>query len=263
MPFYGNEQQIAAMIQQSTPMNNGPKERWSGISEEAKDLVRKMFRRSPIDRISAEQALKHPWITGARAIVNPAVPLDGNLNATARLQQFARASEFRRACVRMMIWSIPSEEQAQIREAFVYLDTESKGVIDVDTIAGKLGLSDMYKSEIQKAFGKEMRYSDFVAVMACSRVADHTELVKEAFRRFDIGNSGLLTEKDLQTALGEKFDCGAVLARFPDSQISATEFIAYLSSEKLGEMDDEMLAGHTISRSPSKEVLLCETIEEI
>merc|ERR1719265_2392283 len=120
------------MIQQSTPMSTGPKERWSGISEEAKDLVRKMFRRSPIDRISAEQALKHPWITGARAIVNPAVPLDGNLNATARLQQFARASEFRRACVRMMIWSIPSEEQAQIREAFVYLDTESKGVLSID-----------------------------------------------------------------------------------------------------------------------------------
>ena len=38
-------------------------DRWSGISPEAKDLVKCMLTASPSERWSAEELLKHPWIT--------------------------------------------------------------------------------------------------------------------------------------------------------------------------------------------------------
>jgi len=45
----------------SHPSMNGPE--WRGVSEEAKDLVGQMLRVNPDERVSAVQALQHPWIT--------------------------------------------------------------------------------------------------------------------------------------------------------------------------------------------------------
>lgn len=39
-----------------------PEKKWSHISDEAKDLVSKLLEYDPEKRISARQALSHPWI---------------------------------------------------------------------------------------------------------------------------------------------------------------------------------------------------------
>jgi calcium-dependent protein kinase len=36
---------------------------WAEVSSEAKDLVSKLLTYNPVERISAFEALKHPWIT--------------------------------------------------------------------------------------------------------------------------------------------------------------------------------------------------------
>ena len=38
--------------------------RWRGISEAAKSLVRGLLRVNPVDRLSLEECLNHPWVTG-------------------------------------------------------------------------------------------------------------------------------------------------------------------------------------------------------
>ena len=38
-----------------------PEEEWNGISDEAKDLVKKLMTKWPKRRPSAEEALQHPW----------------------------------------------------------------------------------------------------------------------------------------------------------------------------------------------------------
>ncbi|XP_069127902.1 MAP kinase-interacting serine/threonine-protein kinase 1-like isoform X2 [Argopecten irradians] len=40
-----------------------PENEWSEISEEAKDLIRKLLVRDPRKRLSAKEVLKHPWVT--------------------------------------------------------------------------------------------------------------------------------------------------------------------------------------------------------
>ena len=39
-----------------------PVEEWDGISEEAKDFVRGLLQMDPRRRMTAEEALRHPWI---------------------------------------------------------------------------------------------------------------------------------------------------------------------------------------------------------
>ena len=42
-----------------------PRHMWGDISPLAKDLVERMLDRNPATRITAEQALQHPWLTSA------------------------------------------------------------------------------------------------------------------------------------------------------------------------------------------------------
>ena len=43
-------------------MKFDPKE-WSGISDDAKDLIKKMLERDPAERISAVSAMAHPFFS--------------------------------------------------------------------------------------------------------------------------------------------------------------------------------------------------------
>ena len=60
-PFYGesDEELIAANKEAEVDYPEGD---WSKISKDARDLVEKMLMRHPHQRISAKEALQHPWI---------------------------------------------------------------------------------------------------------------------------------------------------------------------------------------------------------
>ena len=40
--------------------------RWKGISDSAKDLVTKLLENDPTERITLDEALKHPWFDQVR-----------------------------------------------------------------------------------------------------------------------------------------------------------------------------------------------------
>lgn len=41
---------------------------WEGVSDSAKDLINKMLKYSPDERISAQEAYSHPWLANKRSI---------------------------------------------------------------------------------------------------------------------------------------------------------------------------------------------------
>ena len=54
---------------------------WRGVSQAARNFVRRLLERDPVIRMSAEQALAHPWIKhhcdrtrGVPPVANNAVP---------------------------------------------------------------------------------------------------------------------------------------------------------------------------------------------
>ena len=51
-----------------------PDTEWSDVSEEAKDLIRKLLVKSPSKRYSAADVLKHPWVTEPQAATPLATP---------------------------------------------------------------------------------------------------------------------------------------------------------------------------------------------
>lgn len=48
-----------------------PSPEWDTVTPEAKDLINKMLTINPSKRITAAEALKHPWISVSRAALTP------------------------------------------------------------------------------------------------------------------------------------------------------------------------------------------------
>jgi serine/threonine protein kinase len=63
-PAFHSDPQYQRQITHMTfyPMT-GPE--WAGISEPAKDLVRRMLSRNPDERFSTEEVLAHEWVSGS------------------------------------------------------------------------------------------------------------------------------------------------------------------------------------------------------
>ena len=60
-PFNGgSDPQIHDAIRRGHFHFSGPG--WNGVSEEAKDFIKRLLRRDPRKRLTAEEALEHPWI---------------------------------------------------------------------------------------------------------------------------------------------------------------------------------------------------------
>lgn len=244
MPFYGNEVQMKAMIMRGNPMNNGPKHRWNECSSEAKQFVNSMLKLSPVDRISAEQALQHPWILLHAPSDRSSISLHVS---QAGLRKFARASHFRRACMLIMAWSFTNEEKDQLRNVFLECDTQGKGSVDIQEFLRRMNLPSGQTDELRQvleAMG-EFGYSDFLAAMACASMSEDAgpSMVDEVFRRFDVNQTGLVGKEELEMLFGNSFDCDSFLAKFPSSTITLEDLREYL-------IDPTSLAATNLSSDP-------------
>lgn len=61
-PFDGQKAPLEEQIRTASYSMTGP--RWRQTSEVAKSLVRGLLRVNPVDRLSLEDCLRHPWVTG-------------------------------------------------------------------------------------------------------------------------------------------------------------------------------------------------------
>ncbi|KAG7347478.1 Ser/Thr protein kinase [Nitzschia inconspicua] len=75
-PFYGESEQ--ELVEDNTNAKvTFPKKYWGSISSDAKDLVQRMLQADPKDRLSAKEALGHPWLANVKN--NPAMFSSVNL----------------------------------------------------------------------------------------------------------------------------------------------------------------------------------------
>jgi len=238
MPFYGSEDQQVNMIRKGKYTEK--KHVWDKVSTKAQDFVRKLLVVDPKDRLTTESALEHPWIKTREEMERTKSTVDEE--AAQALVNFAQGSQFRRAAMHMMAWSLTNEERAEVRQAFVEIDKDHSGAISINEF--KQVLEEKFHIDheaAQQAFqaldsnhDDEIHYSDFLAAMVSSRIKMHDDLLKETFKRFDTHNTGFITEDDLTSILGETCEPEEVKAMMKDvnknqdGHISYSEFIHYI-----------------------------------
>jgi serine/threonine protein kinase len=62
LPFHSSDRKKTfKLIKEAEP--DLVSESWTSISEECKDLIKKMLNKNPKERITVDEALKHPFIS--------------------------------------------------------------------------------------------------------------------------------------------------------------------------------------------------------
>ncbi|CAI9777533.1 unnamed protein product [Fraxinus pennsylvanica] len=207
-------------------------EPWPGISDSAKDLIKKMLDRDPKTRITAHEVLCHPWIVDDR--MAPDKPLDSAV--LSRLKQFSAMNKLKKMALRVIAERLSEEEIGGLRELFKMIDTDDSGTITFDEL--KEGLSrvgsELMESEIKDLMDAAdidnsgtIDYGEFLAATVHLNKLEREENLVSAFSFFDKDGSGYITIDELQQACKE----------FGLSELNLDEMIREIDQDNDGQID--------------------------
>ncbi|XAR72879.1 Non-specific serine/threonine protein kinase [Bertholletia excelsa] len=102
---------------------------WPSVSLEAKDFVKRLLNKDPRKRMSAAQALSHPWIRNYNDVK---VPLD--ILIFRLMKAYMRSSSLRKAALRALSKTLTEDELFYLKEQFALLEPNESGSITLDNI---------------------------------------------------------------------------------------------------------------------------------
>jgi calcium-dependent protein kinase len=181
---------------------------WKTVSKEAKDLIKKLLTYKPEDRISAEEALQHPWIKEFKVEIDE----EATTNALSCLKAF-RSEQKLKVAAASYIGSqlISKSEKEKLGKIFKSLDANGDGQLSKEEIMngyeehfGKL----LNEDEIDKLFfdvdtdkSGSIDYSEFIVATMSSKKNMSEEKLTAAFKLFDTDGNGTISPEELKTVI--------------------------------------------------------------
>nr|GMD17746.1 calcium-dependent protein kinase 8-like [Ipomoea batatas] len=239
-PFWAEtEQGVAqAIIRSVVDFKRDP---WPKISDNAKDLVKKMLNPDADQRLTAQQVLGKTFSK---------FKFNSNTGETvkARLKQFSVMNKFKKRALTVIAEFLSVEEAAGIKEAFDMIDTDKKGKINLGELRvglQKLGhhIPDADLQILMDAADVDgdgsLNYGEFVAVSVHLRRMANDEHLHKAFTFFDQNQNGFIEVDELRSALSDEDDGNneAVISAImhdvdtdKDGRISYEEFAAMMKA---------------------------------
>ncbi|XWS42170.1 hypothetical protein CRYUN_Cryun17cG0145100 [Craigia yunnanensis] len=134
---------------------------WPTISNSAKDFVKKLLVKDPRARLTAAQALSHPWVReGGNA---SEIPVD--ISVLNNLRQFVKYSRLKQFALRALASTLNEEEIADLRDQFDAIDVDKNGSISLE--------------EMRQALAKDLPWK-----LKESRVLEILQAVSKVFLLF-------------------------------------------------------------------------------
>ncbi|KAH7435153.1 hypothetical protein KP509_06G052400 [Ceratopteris richardii] len=237
-PFWAETEQgiFDAVLAGSYDLTNEP---WPSISSSAKDLISKMLKSNPNERLTFQEVQNHPWVRADGDA--PDRPLD-NLVLT-RMKHFQAVNKLKKLAFKVIAEKMSEEEIIGLKELFKSMDTDNSGTLSLDELKkgfasqGSL-VAEEEAAELLNAADIDgngcVDYMEFVAAMINKNKLEKEEQLVSAFQYFDTDNSGFITTSELKDALEKHnmFDAESI-----------TSIIAEVDTDKDGRIDyDEFVA---------------------
>jgi len=212
-PFHHEDKRKKARMIRHEPLSF-PDKYWLRISPEARDFCSALMQKQPCDRLSASEALVHPWIKQrSRAhseAADAAQALLGQSSVVASIQAWAEAEQLKRLALEVIAFSTPPPRLEDLRTLFQTIDTDASGTID------KVEFRDAMKPSTQLSSDKldqlfhavdfdcsgEIDYTEFLAATVSSHGnKEIRRALGMAFSTLDGDADGYITRRDLDGAL--------------------------------------------------------------
>lgn len=240
-PFWARtESGIFRAVLKSDPTFDEPP--WPSLSDEAKDFVKRLLNKDPRKRMTAAQALGHPWIKNYKDVK---VPLD--ILVFKLMKTYMRSSSLRKAALRALSKTLAIEELQYLKEQFALLEPNKTNTISLENIKAVLmknATDAMKESRIPDFLAslnalqyRRMAFDEFCAAAlsvhqleALDRWEQHARCAYELFEKD--GNSAIVIEElASELGLGPSVPVHAVLhdwIRHTDGKLSFLGFVKLL-----------------------------------
>uniref|UniRef100_A0A1J3DF73 non-specific serine/threonine protein kinase n=1 Tax=Noccaea caerulescens TaxID=107243 RepID=A0A1J3DF73_NOCCA len=209
-PFWARtESGIFRAVLKADPSFDEPP--WPSLSFEAKDFVKRLLYKDPRKRMTASQALMHPWIAGHK---NMNIPFD--ILIFRQIKAYLKSSSLRKAALMALSKTLITDELIYLKAQFAILAPNKNGLITLDNI--RLALA----ANATEAM-KESRIPDFLALLnglqykgmdfeefcaASISVHQHESLdcweqsVRHAYELFEMNGNRVIVIEELASELG-------------------------------------------------------------
>lgn len=211
---------------------------WPSISPEAKDFVKRLLNKDLRKRMSAAQALSHPWLCGKHVI-----PLD--ILVYKRVKAYLRYLPLKRAALKALVKSLREDELVYLRAQFKLLQPDNDARISLENFKSALmrnsteamkesKVPDILNSMNLLAFRK-MNFEEFCAAATSVyqlEALDHwEEITRSAFAFFEQQGNRVISVEELAQELNLGPNVYAALhdwIRHTDGKLSFFGFTKFL-----------------------------------
>ena len=217
-PFDGcDDEEITGNIQRGVYKKD--ERRWKKASKEVKDLIQKLLIYIPKKRLTALEALKHPWFKIADSnILYDNVPKNEVIECIKNLLTYNISSKLEELVLAYIIHSVPRPKQA-------------KSAIKLFKLVNEVGDGKLQKKELKKTlllfvteefldkydFDEQfclidadkkgyINYEEFLRACLPRKKILTDKILKYAFSYFDPKNTGYITKKKMKSYFGNKVD---------------------------------------------------------
>eukprot|EP00916_Digyalum_oweni_P005021 GHVL01008951.1.p1 GENE.GHVL01008951.1~~GHVL01008951.1.p1 ORF type:complete len:437 (+),score=80.77 GHVL01008951.1:607-1917(+) len=206
-PFNGrNDREIMRKV--SKGFFSFPEKDWKDISDEAKDLLRLLICKDVKTRLTAEQALNHPWIK-QMAPHSKTIPTQHDA-ILDRFRRFKQLGKLHKAVMTILAQQMEDEDIGALRDAFQYMDVDGSGMLSLDVIRNTVvqwsgsvpaDFEELISCVNTDGDGK-IKYTEFVAATLDRGHMQSETYCRRAFSVLDRENHGDISAKELCMALG-------------------------------------------------------------
>jgi len=185
---------------------------WDEISHDAKDFVSKLLTFDPNDRISAEDALQHPWIKNTATKIK--VDQQIAVKSLANLKNFKSQQSLKQAALAFIASQLTSKEETEdLEKIFKQIDENGDGQLSKDEILK--GYSEatgipISEEEVDKMFEEidldkngTIDYTEFVMATMSDKQTMTNDKLQLAFKLFDKDGNGSIEADEIKAVLGD------------------------------------------------------------
>lgn len=209
-PFWARtESGIFRAILKADPCFDEPP--WPSLSSEAKDFIKCLLNKDPRKRMTAAQALSHPWIKNDN---DKKVPVD--ILIAKLVKAYMRSSALRKAALQAVAKTLTVDQLFYLKEQFTLLEPTKSGTISMDNIKAalmKYATDAMKESRVLKFLaslnGLQNRQMDFEEFCAASLSVHQLESrdqweqhARSAYELFDKNGNRAIVIEELASELG-------------------------------------------------------------
>mmetsp|Transcript_29907 Transcript_29907/g.63427 ORF Transcript_29907/g.63427 Transcript_29907/m.63427 type:complete len:560 (+) Transcript_29907:267-1946(+) len=250
-PFYGDtDNQIFDSVR--TGRFDFPSPDWDGISDEAKDFICSLLRREPSKRLSAVNALEHPWI---RTMAGDSDKKKGHRKQRTSIAFASRSIAFmkyrdmqklKKAALGYLATNTTNDDITALKDVFKKIDVDSDGTItllELDECLKNatfipnitLDLQNL-RADLSLSGEDSLNWRDFIALMMDKNLVMKEDNLRMVFEHFKKSEPDHIVISDIIDLVGGSEESAMEIMKLvdedSDGRIDFNEFRKMMEDER-------------------------------